>query len=93
MSQIGWLYIIIWLVMGITLPLLFHSKPKILKVFIFLTTWIGSGCMIYCAEKPSIWAGILGLLLSMTSIVIIEVLLDCESVDNDEDDLEDDHYD
>lgn len=93
MPQIGWLYIIVWLVMGITLPLLFHSKPKILKVMVFLTTWSGSGCMIFCAVKPSIFSFIGGLLLSMTSIVIIEVLLDCESVDNDEDDLEDDHYD
>ena len=93
MPQIGWLYIVIWLVMGIALPLLFHSKPRILKVLVFLTTWSGSGCMIICAIVPSVWAGIVGLLLSMTSIVIIEVLLDSESIDYDEDDLEDDHYD
>ena len=92
MPQIGWLYIIIWLLLGIVLPMLFHSKPKILKVLVFLTTWTGSGCMILCAVIPSVWACIGGLLLSLTSIVIIEVLLDCESVDDD-DDLDEDHYD
>ena len=92
MPEIGWLYIIIWLLLGIVLPMLFHSKPKILKVLVFFTTWIGSGCMITCAISPSAWAYIGGLLLSLTSIVIIEVLLDCESVDDD-DDLDEDHYD
>ena len=93
MPQIGWLYIIIWLLIGIVLPMLFHSKPKILKVLLFLTTWSGSGCMILCAIIPSVWAGVVGLLLSLTSIVIIEVLLDCESVDDTDDDLDEDHYD
>jgi len=84
---------IIWLFAGIVLSLIFCSKPKFLKVVMYVSAWVGSGLVLLCLQSFSLVTVIIATLCSILSIAMLEALVDSELVDEDLNEDEEDHYD